>query len=196
MILFAWGKRQPTSKATLGSVLPISMAWPDLTTIGVIVSIVASIGALALGIWTRVEQWREYRTRRSARKPHFDMIASPSADNSGQFVFYNPGEHAFSVGKIEVTTAGIELAPVQDPGVGAVGYSGLGTAPDISRAGKSIVVGWTVEAGASRSPAHRLFWRPISDPMTFSIRVTAREISATRRKFHMQAEAIVNTAAP
>jgi hypothetical protein len=180
--------------------LPISMAWPDLTTIGVIVSIVASIGALALGIWTRVEQWREYRTRRSARKPHFDMIASPSADNSGwrplQFVFYNPGEHAFTVGKIEVTTAGIELAPVQDPGMGVVGYSGLGTAPDTSRAGKSIGVGWTVEADASRSPGHRLFWRPISDPMSFSIRVTAREISATRRKFHMQAEAIVNTATP
>jgi hypothetical protein len=92
---------------------------PDLTTIGVLVAIASGLGGLILGIWNRVERWREYRAKREAKKPYFDVLPSPFADNKGwrplEFFFHNPGEHSFVVGKIEVTTPGIELAPPKDP---------------------------------------------------------------------------------
>jgi hypothetical protein len=172
---------------------------PDLTTIGVITGIVAGIGGLALGIWNRVEQWREYRARRNARKPHFELHASPHANNEGwrplQFIFYNPAELSFNVESIEVTTAAVKIAPVLAPGFGQVPYGGMGIAPDTSLTGQTVSVAWTVESGTSpsRSPLHRIFWHPESTPISFSIRVTAREISASRQKIHMQANAIISS---
>jgi hypothetical protein len=173
----------------------------DLTTIGVITGIVAGIGGLALGIWNRIEQWREYRTRRITRKPHFAATVS-HPDNEGwrpmQLAFYNPAEFSFNVESIETTTAGVQLAPVLVLGIGQVPYGGMGTAPNRSLAGHAVSAGWTIESGAnpSRSASHGIFCRSTSIPITFSIRVTAREISASRRKFHMQADAIIRTASP
>ena len=174
---------------------------PDLTTIGVITGIVAGIGGLALGIWNRIEQWRESRTRHNARNPHFAASVS-HPDNEGwrpiHFTFHNPAELSFNVESIEVTTAVVHLAPVLEPGVGPGPYGGIGTAPNTSLAGQVISVAWTIDSGAnpSLSPSHRIFCRPTSIPISFSIRVTAREISASRRKFHMQADAIIRTANP
>ena len=138
---------------------------PDLTTIGVITGIVAGIGALALGIWNRIEQWRESRTRHNARKPHFAASVS-HPDNEGwrpiHFTFHNPAELSFNVEFIEVTTAVVHLAPVLEPGVGPGPYGGIGTAPNTSLAGQVISVAWTIDSGAnpSRSPSHRIFCRP------------------------------------
>ena len=173
---------------------------PDLTTIGVVTGIVAGVGGLALGIWNRIELWREHRTRRLARRPHFDVQANPHADNEGwrplQFAFYNPAELSFNVESIQVTTGVVQLAPVLAPGVGPGPYSGIGTAPDASRAGQAVSVAWTIESGAngSRSPSHRIFFRSTPMPISLSIRVTAREISARRGKFQMQADAITSAA--
>jgi hypothetical protein len=177
------------------------MAWPDLTTFAAVGGLVFGAGGLILSIWTRIEQSREYRVKRDARKPHCEVFASPHADNNGwrplKFTFYNPSETAFIIETVETTTVGVSIAPVKDAGVGNIGYSGEGREPDISKAGHSAGAGWTVEAGTdAASPTQMLFWRPTSNPRSFSIRVTAREISAKRRKFHMQAEAAVNTATP
>jgi hypothetical protein len=173
---------------------------PDLTTIGLIVAIVTGVGGLLLGIWNRIEQWREYRERRKAREPHFEVFASTHADNDGwcplQFKFYNPSETAFFVETMRVVGR-VVIAPAKELGIGIVTYSGISTEPDPSRASHSAGVGWKIEAEADGvSPTPRVFWRPTSDPTSFSVRVTAREISATRRKFHMHAEAIVKIATP
>jgi hypothetical protein len=157
---------------------------------------------IGAGDWNRIEQWREYRERHEDRKPHFNLIASPHADNNDwrplQFIFYNPHERAFSVEKIEVTSAGVQLAPLQQPGIGARPYGGIGTEPDVTRVGKSVAVGWTIEAGAdaSRSPLHKLFWQPVGNPASISISLTAREISANRRQFSLQTQAVIATASP
>lgn len=175
---------------------------PDLTTIGVVVGIVAGLGGLGLGIWNRIEQSREHRDRRKSKKPHFEAIASPHADNRGwrplQFIFYNPSDQAFSVAKIEIMTPGVQIAPVLDPVAGAVGYQGLGTEPDLAKAGTSASIAWKVDPGAQAngSPMYKVFWKPVADPDSFSIRVTAREISASRREFRMQFQAVIRTAKP
>lgn len=177
----------------------MDMAWPDLTTIGVVVAIVTGIGSLIISIWTRIEQSREYRVKSDSKRPHCEVFASPHADNNGwrplKFTFYNPSETAFIVETVRTKTAGVTIAPVKDPGIGMIGYSGEGMAPDVSKASHSAGAGWTVKSGADAT-SQTLFWRPTSEPRSFSIRVTAREISAKRRRFHMQAEAVVNTATP
>jgi hypothetical protein len=175
---------------------------PDLKTAGIIVGIVAGVGALILGIWNRIEQWRDRKTKRSASKPHFEVWPSPHADNSGwrpmQFRFYNPADQAFVVDAITIKKGTIQIAPVRDPGVGLVEYGGIGSAPDTSRIGITVSAGWTIAAGAgaSTSPTHRVFWKSEFNPISFSIRVTAHEISASRRVFHMDADATVSTPAP
>lgn len=142
----------------------------DLTTAGVIAGIVAGLGGLALGIWNRIELWRDHRAQRNARKPHFDMLASQHADNAGwrplQFVFYNPTGRPFIVETIEIRTGKVQIAPVRAPGVGIGPYSGIGTAPDTSMIGSSVSVAWTIAADASgsTSPIHRIFWQPNLPP--------------------------------
>jgi hypothetical protein len=176
-------------------------ALPDLTTIGVITGIVVGVGGLALGIWNRIEQWREYRTQRNLRKPHFTAnISHP--DNDGwrplQLTFYNPAEFPFSVDSIKVTTAAVKIAPVLEPRHGPVPYGGIGTAPNKLLAGQTVYVAWTIESFSdpNRSASHTIFCKPASDLTSFLIRVTASERSASRRKFHMHADAIIRIASP
>ena len=87
---------------------------------------------------------------------------------------------------------------VLEPGVGPGPYGGIGTAPNTSLAGQVISVAWTIDFVPTLVdlPHTGFFADPTSIPISFSIRVTAREISASRRKFHMQADAIIRTANP
>jgi len=156
---------------------------PYLTIISIVVAIVVGIGGLVLGIWNRVEQWRE----KQVRKPHFTADVGPP-DSDGwrplKLIVHNPGECAFRVETIKIARG--SLAPVLEPGPGVAPYGGVGTTPNKSLAGQTISALWTIDRGHTVS--RTIFCKPASDPLAFSIRVTAREISATRRRFHMQAD--------
>ena len=174
---------------------------PDLTTIGAITGILAGIGGLVLGVWNRFEQWRESRARRDAHKPHFTASVGPP-DNEGwrpmQLGFYNPAELPFDVESIKVTSSAVKLAPVLEPGVGLAPYGGVGIAPNKSVAGQTVYVAWMIESFGvpNRTTSRKIFCRSMSSPISFSIHTTAREVSASRRKFRMQADATIRISNP
>jgi hypothetical protein len=178
-----------------------------MTTIATIVAMVCGIGGLFLGIWNRIEQARENRTKRHKQAPHFHCLVN-YPDNDGwrplRFTFYNPSDVPFLVEMLETQAEGVELAPVlvstpSGPGIAPYAGGPPGTTPHKSLSGKKVLVNWSIEAIAdhNRSTDHTAFCKLSADePFSFSIRVTAREISAMRRKFHMQAAATTNRPHP
>ena len=117
----------------------------NLTIIGVVVSIITSLGALALSILNRIDQRRDAQERRRERDPHFTVMVNPVATDDGwrpmKLVFWSPHGIGFTIHTVEALTPKSMLLAAR----------GKDAARDVERVGRKLPVEWRVDAPRDRA---------------------------------------------
>lgn len=157
----------------------------------VLVKMAAIVGAVT-GVWAKVDQIRGERERRRREDPYATASIGPP-DNDGWFVakllFENPRGNRFRIHRVEVVSPKGMVAAVRIRGLAH-------TQRDPASSGRVMEVDWEVGKPLSETVSAgrvMLFLKPASAAASSKVRLRlhAREISASKRKFRMEATAMM-----